>query len=103
MDDSEPMSLEQIQAFLIGSGEVRFSGQHRDELYAWAEGTLVQYQYSSLGRGGKGLLRQYLGRMTGLSRAQVTRLITSYVETGHVKAAPYQRSRFATVYTVNSG
>jgi hypothetical protein len=99
MDDSEPMSLEQIQAFLIGSGEVRFSGQHRDELYAWAEGTLVQYQYSSLGRGGKGLLRQYLGRMTGLSRAQVTRLITSYVETGHVKAAPYQRSRFATVYT----
>jgi len=37
--------------------------------------------------------------MTGLSRAQVTRLIASYAETGHVKAAPQQRRKFAARYT----
>jgi hypothetical protein len=99
MDDSAPMSLEQIQAFVAGSSEVRFAGQHREEVYAWTEKTLVRHEYAGLSRPEKGVLRQYLARMTGLSRAQVTRLITSYAETGHVKAAPYQRSRFASVYT----
>jgi hypothetical protein len=99
MDDSTTMSLEQIQAFLAGSNEVRFAGQHRDDIYAWTEQTLVRHEYAGLSRAGKGVLRQYLARMTGLSRAQMTRLITSYVETGHVKAVAYQRSKFASVYT----
>jgi len=46
MDDSEATSLEQIRAFLAGSGEVRFAGQHRDEIYAWTERTLVRHQYA---------------------------------------------------------
>jgi transposase InsO family protein len=37
--------------------------------------------------------------MTGLSRAQVMRLITAYRRTGRVKATPYQRTRFAARYT----
>jgi hypothetical protein len=37
--------------------------------------------------------------MTGLSRAQVTRLIAGYRKTGRVKAAAYQRARFAARYT----
>jgi len=99
MDDSAAMSLERIQAFLAGSSEVRFAGQHRDEIYAWTEQTLVRHEYAGLSRAEKGVLRQYLARMTGLSRAQMTRLITSYAETGHVKAAVYQRSKFASIYT----
>jgi transposase InsO family protein len=99
MDDSEATSLEQIRAFLAGSGEVRFAGQRREEVYAWTERTLVRHQYVRLSRPEKGLLRLYLARLTGLSRAQVTRLITSYAESGRVAAAPYQRSQFATRYT----
>jgi transposase InsO family protein len=37
--------------------------------------------------------------MTGLSRAQVTRLITSYANSGRVTAVAYQRRKFATRYT----
>jgi len=37
--------------------------------------------------------------MTGLSRAQVTRLIGVYQKTGRVKATLYQRSKFARRYT----
>jgi len=99
MDDSEATSLGQIRAFLAGSGEVRFAGQRREEVYAWTERTLVRHQYASLGRREKGLVRRYVARMTGLSRAQVARLIAGYADTGHVKAAPYRRRRFPARYT----
>ena len=99
MDDSEAVSLEQIRAFLAGSGEVRFSGLRRGEVYAWVERTLVRQEYAGLGRAGKGLVRQYIARMTGLSRAQVTRLIAAHRKTGRVKAVAYQRRKFATRYT----
>jgi hypothetical protein len=98
MDDSES-SLEQIRAFLAGSGEVRFAGQRREDIYAWTERTLVQHQYAVLSRTEKGVLRQYLACMTGLSRAQVTRLIACYAQSGHVKATRYQRRKFAARYT----
>jgi hypothetical protein len=69
MDDSDATSLEQIRAFLAGSAPVRFSGCGREEVYAWAEKTLVRHEYAGLGKAGKGLVRQYLAQMTGLSRA----------------------------------
>jgi len=99
MDDSEARDLEQIRAFLAGSEPVRFAGQRRQEVYGWVEKTLVRHQYASLDRPGKGLVRRYLARMTGFSRAQVTRLITGYCKTGRVIAAAYQRAKFATRYT----
>ena len=99
MDDSEVSSLEQIRGFLAGSEVVRFAGQRREEVYGWVEKTLVRHQYVGLGRPDKGLLRLYIGQMTGLSRAQVTRLITGYGQTGRVTAAAYQRTRFPTLYT----
>lgn len=98
MDDSSA-SLEQIRAFLAGSGEVRFAGLRREEVYGWIERTLVRHEYARLDRPGKGLVRRYVARMTGLSRAQVTRLIREYRRTGRVKAAAYQRTRFAQRYT----
>jgi hypothetical protein len=99
MDDSEATSLEQIRAFLEGSGEVRFAGQCRQEVYAWTERTLVRHQYQALKRQEKGLVRLYIARMTGLSRAQVTRLIANYAESGRVTAAAYQRRKFANRYS----
>lgn len=93
------MTLEQIRAFLVGSGQVRFAGQRREEVYGWVEKTLVWHQYASLDRPGKGLVRRYIARMTGLSRAQVTRLIAGQRQTGRVKVVVYQRTKFATQYT----
>ena len=85
--------------FLEGSGEVRFSGQRREEVYAWTEQTLVRHRYPALSRWEKGLVRSYVACMTGLSRAQVTRLITGYTASGGVKAATYQRRKFASRYS----
>ena len=99
MDDTEATSLEQIRAFLAGSGEMRFAGQRREEVYGWVEKTLVRLEYVSLDKPGKGLVRRYLSRITGLSRAQVTRLIALQRRTGRVKAVAYERTKFATRYT----
>jgi transposase InsO family protein len=99
MDDSGATSLEQIRAFLEGAAEVKFEGQRRREVYAWVERTLVQQEYGTLNRPGKGLVRQYVERLTGLSRAQVTRLIGSYAKTGRVPVTVYQRTKFTARYT----
>src|SRR6476646_1029993 len=98
MDDTEATSLEQIQAFVAGSGEVRFAGQRREEVYGWVEKTPVRLQYGSLDKPGEGLMRRTSSRMRGLSRAQVTRLIALQHRTGLVKPAVYQRTKFATRY-----
>ena len=55
--------------------------------------------YTALNRRERGLVRRYLAQMTGLSRARVTRLIASYIDSGRVKAAVYQRTKFATRHT----
>ena len=58
----------------------------------------MEQEYGGQKREAKGLLRMYLGKMTGLSRAQVTRLIGSYVADGEVKERGYRRNQFATQY-----
>jgi hypothetical protein len=98
LQDGERISLDQIRAFLEGSEELRFESSGRQERCAWVERTLVQQEYGGLGRAQKGLVRRYIGKMTGLSRAQLTRLIGQYQASGQVRAQPYRRHRFATRY-----
>jgi transposase InsO family protein len=45
------------------------------------------------------VLRRYIGKMTGLSRAQLTRLVGGYVATGRVRIKTSHRHRFPTRYT----
>ncbi len=98
MQDGKRLSLEQIQAFLEASEELRFEASDRRELYEWVGRTLVEQEYAGLGRVSKGLLRRYVAQMTGLNRAQVTRFIGQYRDGGEVKAKVYRRHRFATRY-----
>jgi transposase InsO family protein len=99
MEDGERLSMEQIQAFLEGSTEVRFHCQERGDLYGWVNQTLRRQDYGHLKRQNKGVVRRYLAKMTGLSRAQVTRLIRCYQQGGEVKPRAYQRHRFSNRYT----
>ena len=89
----------EIRAFLKASDEIHFEGLNREEIYAWVNQTLRQQNYGELGRRGRGLVRSYIGKMTGLSRAQGTRLISQYLQGEEVKLKPYRRRRFPTLYT----
>ena len=97
--EAEKLSVVEIEAFLRASESVRFAGQGRTEVYSWVQRLLVQQEYGGQGRRAKGLLRAYVGKMTGLSRAQVTRLIGRYVRTGRVAPAASRRPRFPRRYT----
>ena len=81
------------------SDEFEFAGQKRAEIYEWVDQTMRQQRYEQLKRTGRGLVRSYIGKMTGLSRAQVTRLITRYLQGEPVKPKTYRRRRFPSVYT----
>ncbi len=74
------MSLEMMRAFLAAVEPVEFAGQSQEETYGWVERTLREQDYTQLGRTKKGLVRQYMGKLTELSRAQVTRLSSYHVK-----------------------
>jgi hypothetical protein len=99
MQEMENPSLEQIRAFLAGSQEVRFQGEGREEIYGWVSRLLRQQDYGQLKRADKGVLRRYIEKMTGLGRAQTTRLIGQFGTTGTVELAASQRRRFPRRYT----
>ena len=94
MHEAEKLNLEQIEAFLKASEAIRFEGENRQQVYGWVEQVLRQQQYQKQGRAARGLLRRYLGKMTGRSRAQVTRLIARYRANGELQPSPYRRHRF---------
>jgi len=56
-----------------GSEDIRFEAQDRQQLYDWVEQVLVGREYGQLGKAARGLVRRYIEKMSGLSRAQVTR------------------------------
>jgi len=99
MKVNEKLSLEEIQAFLKASGDVGFKGRNREEVYRWVNEALRGQRYQDLKRNDRGVVRRYVAKMTGLSRAQVTRLITLYVSGEEVKAKPYRRHSFTKRYT----
>jgi transposase len=99
MEHGEILSLEQIQAFLEASEGVRFQARDRGELYQWVNEMLRQQDYGHLKREGKGLVRRYLAKMTGMSRAQTTRWIRTYQQGQAVKPRVYRRHRFPNRYT----
>lgn len=99
MEAGERLSIEEMRAFLDASEAVQFEGRERKEIYAWVDRLLRTQRYEQLGRSAKGVVRQYAQKMTGLSRAQVTRLIGQYQSGDEVQPKPYRRNRFPTRYT----
>ena len=94
MDDAEKLSLEAIGRFVEASEEIRFEAEDRQQVYGWVEQVLVGQEYEQLGKAARGLVRRYIEKMTGLSRAQVTRLIALLHGQGRVQATVYRRRRF---------
>ena len=78
-------TLEQVRAFVEGSEPVGFAGAGREGIYALVRRTLVRLDYHRLGKADKGLVRRYLAKVTGLSRAQLTRLIGRHRRTGRIE------------------
>jgi transposase InsO family protein len=70
------VSVAQLRRFLEGSTEVQFQPCGEDaQRYAFIGSVLKRVDYARLGRADKGVVRAYLLRTSGYSRAQLTRLL----------------------------
>ena len=93
-------TLAQVRAFVDGSESIVFTLTERSAAYGWMADTLRQFGYATLPRADKGVLRRYLARVTGLSRAQVTRAIAQFAAGGRIEDRRRAPARpFARRYT----
>ena len=78
-------TLDQLRAFLEGNEPADFESTDRTSAYAFVRRTLVRFEYHGLGRPDKTRVKRFLEKVTGFSRAQVTRLIRQHRRTGHIR------------------
>jgi transposase InsO family protein len=78
-------TLEQVRAFLEGSQTLDFEVPTREVAYDWIAAELRRLKYTRLGKVNKGLVKRYLEKVTGISRAQLNRLIAQFRDTGRIR------------------
>jgi transposase InsO family protein len=76
---------EQVRAFLEGSQTLDFEVPTREVAYDWIAAELRRLKYTRLGKVDKGLVKRYLEKVTGISRAQLNRLIAQFRDTGRIR------------------
>ena len=101
MNETKLTMIGQIREFLAGTTAIEWTPEADDAArYAFIAKVLLRFDYGRLGRQDKGVLRLYLARTSGYSRAQLARLIRQYGSGGRIRQR-YGRPRagFARTYT----
>jgi hypothetical protein len=78
-------TLAQVQAFVSNTEAISFTLTDRAAAYGWMGDTLKQFHYGRCTRVDKGVLRHYLRKVTGFSRAQVARCIKQFTDAGVIQ------------------
>jgi transposase InsO family protein len=99
MNDEQIQTIEQAKQFIVGSEALAFRGVSVEELYQWIEAVLMRFTYYRLKRAEKGVIRRYIEKVSGYSRAQVSRLIRHYNQRGRLEISHGKRYRFPLKYT----
>lgn len=93
-------TIAEVESFLTGNQAVAFAvASTKDERYACVEGILRRFGYPRLKRADKGLLVAFLGKISGYSRQQLTRMVHRYVQTGELKRQQKTVNGFERYYT----
>jgi transposase InsO family protein len=99
MQDPEQMTLEEMRALVTSSRTIRFAIEGRDDFYQLVGRVLKNQRYTELDREPRGIVRQFLAKVTGRSRAQITRLIGQWLQSRSISAKLPKRRRFPRRYT----
>lgn len=93
-------TISALQGFLQGNQQVAFTVLgSKTERYHFIRKTLIKFSYITLSKKDKGIVIQYLIKLTGYSRQQLTRLIRQYVNTGRINWIPARCNGFTKKYT----
>jgi transposase InsO family protein len=101
MNDANLKTIQQIKGFLEGSDGLEFAAISVEEKKTWIEDLLIRFAYLRLRRSEKGMIREYIRKVTGYSRSQTERLTAQYRRKGWIrkKRADVSRNRFCRKYT----
>ena len=99
MQHAERLTLAEMREFVAASNNLSFAGTGRKQIYGLVEGVLRAQKYLGLTKKDKGIARRYLVKISGLSRAQITRLIALWRERGVIQPRVSRRHRFRHRYT----
>jgi len=99
MNDSHIYTVPQIQAFLKIDTAIKFKSVSKKEKYAWINEVLTKFKYFSLKKKDKGIVRDYIVKMTGLSQSQADRIIKRKRDFGKVFLSSSARHRFPKKYS----
>ena len=78
-------TVKEVRAFLDGTTPFEFTPQSREDTYRWIGKALGQLRYKTLGKADRGTVKAFLEKVSGLSRAQVTRLISQHRKHGRIR------------------
>ena len=99
MQNLERLTLAEMQEFLAGSRSIGFRVEGREQIYRLVERVLAAQHYRRLGKRQKGIVRRFLARLSGLSRARLTRLMGQWLRHRRIEARQPRRHRFPRRYT----
>jgi len=99
MHNTRSLTVPEITYVLTATQAVAFQARNREETYTWAEETLRHTRYPKADKETKGIIRKYLQKVTGYSRAHVARLIRQFRDTNAVRIREYRRHRFPKRFT----
>jgi len=93
-------TIEQMKSFINGSQAIAFAVvSSKDERYQFIEKILKRFAYPRLNRKGKGTVLEFLMKISGYSRQQLTRMIKRYCEEGQLKRYQKTLNGFEAIYT----
>jgi transposase InsO family protein len=99
MNDAELLELSQVQEFVNASNGISFKPANQVEGYKWIARTLKRFNYFQLAKKDKGVVRTYLKKQSGYSRAQLNRLIAQYRNNCWIGKKHRNRNCFSKNYT----
>jgi hypothetical protein len=99
MNDTPIKTLDHVRQFLNGLGAMEFCIDAKDARYAWIQAMLLRFHYHQLGKAEKGLLLDFLQKVSGYSRIQVKRLIQQSLQTGQLQRRQRTVQGFRRTYT----
>jgi len=92
--------VQALSEFLTGSQAILFEvASSKKERYEFIQRVLTKILYLSLKRNDRGIVRAFLMKVTGYSRAQLTRLLSAYAKQGRITFTPCTTNGFQRTYT----
>ena len=99
MSNLEQLTLAEMAEFVASNRGVDWQATEQQAVYGLIERVLKNQRYSRLRKSQRSVVRAFLLRVTGLSRAQLTRLIQRWMQVRRIQRKPERRPSFQRRYT----